>query len=479
MEDSVLINGINGLTGEYLVGPLGLNQIADLARGRTVDASQGNWFKHIWATLKRPFMGLPLDVDPTNVARAGWALVFSTQTPPEVKAALEPLLAHRRRTVPPDRCKVLEHRPGEGMKTWLQRYGVVSGNVQPTRVPYYVTLVGPPEHIPFQFQYLLDIEYAVGRLAFDKPEHYAHYAQSVIDYEMAAAVPTSREVAFWGPRHLADRSTQLSADYLIKPLANGIPAQGDDGETPPITGGYKFRQRVACAANASKAALAEMLNANNGARPSILFTASHGVGFPKGDPRQLPAQGALLCQDWPGFGAMSEAHYLSSRDVSDDARVHGLVAFFFACYGAGTPALDNFMMNRNQEPLPIADTPFVASLPQRLLAHPNGSALAVVGHVERAWGYSIRPPGVGAQLTPFRNFLGRVMAGEPVGHATKDFSEKYAVLSADLLSKLDKASGNPPPKDDELAWAWVERNDAQNYVVLGDPAARLRESILR
>jgi hypothetical protein len=271
----------------------------------------------------------------------------------------------------------------------------------------------------------------------------------------------------------------MSADFLVKPLANGTPAQGDDPEHPPITDRSKYRQSLYLNADATKASLSELLHARTSPRPSLLFTASHGVGFPKGDPRQLPTQGALLCQDWPGFGAMADNHYFAAHDVADDAHVHGLVAFCFACYGAGTPALDNFLMNAQQQPLPIADVPFVAALPQRLLAHPNGSALAVVGHVERAWGYSIRPPGVGAQLIPFRNFLGRVLAGEPVGHATKDFSEKYSILSADLLSKLDRSQNTPLPKDDELAWAWVERNDAQNYVVLGDPSVRLREGLLQ
>ena len=126
----------------------------------------------------------------------------------------------------------------------------------------------------------------------------------------------------------------------------------------------------------------------------------------------------------------------------------------------------------------IAEQPFVAALPQRLLSHPNGGALAVLGHVERAWGYSIKPPGVGAQLQPFRNLIGRILSGEPVGNSTKDFSDKYAVLSAELLSELDESQPGGKPKDSELAWKWIERNDAQNYVVLGDPAVRVRVDLL-
>jgi hypothetical protein len=158
--------------------------------------------------------------------------------------------------------------------------------------------------------------------------------------------------------------------------------------------------------------------------------------------------------------------------------VHGLVAFLFACYGAGTPAFDNFLSNRNQGQVPIAEEGFIASLPQRLLSHPQGGALAVIGHVERAWGYSIRPAGVGPQLVPFRNCIGRILMGQPVGHATRDFSEKYAVLSGDVLQKLDQCQGVAPPGDEELASIWIERNDAQNYILLGDPAVRLAVSKL-
>jgi hypothetical protein len=57
-----------------------------------------------------------------------------------------------------------------------------------------------------------------------------------------------------------------------------------------------------------------------------------------------------------------------------------------------------------------------------------------------------------------------------------DFSQRFVTYSADLLTRLDPSS--PGPKragDPELVKAWVERNDAQSYIVLGDPAVRLRK----
>src|SRR5262249_38076772 len=140
--------------------------------------------------------------------------------------------------------------------------------------------------------------------------------------------------------------------------------------------------------------------------PSVLFTASHGMGWPKGDANQRPAQGALLCQDWAGFGRIKPENYLTAGEIGPEARLRGLVAFLFACHGAGTPRHDPFLKRPSGGPVEVAESPFVSALAQRLL---TAGALAVVGHVERAWTYSIRPKGVGAQLLPFYNFLGRVM----------------------------------------------------------------------
>ena len=161
--------------------------------------------------------------------------------------------------------------------------------------------------------------------------------------------------------------------------------------------------------------------------------------------------------------------------MQSDARVHGLIAFLFACYGAGTPLTDRFVHRAGQAPPVIANEPFIAALPKALLAHQGGGALACIGHVERAWGFSIQPPNVvSPQLQPFQNAIGRILIGQPVGHALKDFNERYASLSTRLAGKLEKLSAGLPNDDPALATDWLERNDAQGYAVIGDPAVRLR-----
>ena len=373
-EDQFYLNGIDGVTGEYLVPPMGAGSVARLIRP-SADREQAGWLKRIGSLFTRPFRGLPIDVDPTEVACAGWGVVVSPETPSGVMSALEPLLAHRRSQVLPDRCKTLEYRAGEGMKDWLKRHGVYAGSVAPTRIPYYLLLIGGPESIPFDFQYLLDIEYAVGRLSFDDADGYRSYAESVVDYEKAPAVGTSRQIVYWGTRHPRDRATEISADFLISPLHDGVPATGDQPEEAAIARTQGYQSLCLKGKDATRTRLAEILHPPSDAgRPSFLFTASHGMGWPKGHPNQRPAQGALLCQDWSGFGSIRPDDYFGAADITDSARVHGLVAFLFACYGAGTPAFDNFLTDRSQGPVPIADQPFVASLPQRLLSHPQGGA---------------------------------------------------------------------------------------------------------
>jgi hypothetical protein len=483
LPDDGLIHfsGIDALTGQPLLEPLSPEGAAALACGtQPPDEGHARRLKQLEKRKDGKFLGLPDDVLPNDLPKTGWAVVFAADTPAEVRSALRPLLDHRKAAMGSKRYHELEYSPNQTLEAWLKARKVYAGQIDPQRLPYYVLLVGGPEAIPFEFQYQLDAEYAVGRLAFESAEEYRRYAEGVVAYETAAAPPHGREAVYWAPRSGLDAATQLSERFLIGPLFEGIPESDTQSALTAPAADLGYRARRLRGPEATKAALAELLHPPAGAAgPALLVTASHGLGLPRGTPAQRQEQGALLCQDWPYGRPVEAGHRLAAADVLDEARLRNLVAFLFACYGAGTPDRDSFPQ---AQPAPrdyTAEKPFVAALPRRLLAHPNGPALAVIGHVERAWGFSIRPQGLDPQVGPYRNLLRRILNGERVGHATKDFGEKYALLSAQLLNLQNLPASGRRLSDTELARLWIDRNDFQNYILLGDPAVRLRSDELR
>ena len=410
---------------------------------------------------------LPWGVEQDDVARAGWGVVFHQDESEAVRRAIQPLVAHRAKIGGDARVIELTYQTGETATAWLARHGVSWHNVDPERVPYYLLWVGPPERMPFDVTHEVDADYCVGLLHFDTPEEYAAYVASILEYETAATVRNAREAVFWAPRHAFDDATVLSADWLVTPLTDGMPAAGEQAIAPQLG----FRQRKFIANDATRDSL---LNRLAGAAPSLLFTASHGMVWPNGDPRQLAAQGALLCQDWPGFGAVAPNHYLSAADIPDDAHVHGMIGFHFACYGGGTPLEDQYAFEQGQAAAAIAPRPFIAALPQRLLAHPQGGALACIAHVERAWGYSITGTTARPQIRAFQRALGTALSGKPVGLAVQEFNDLSATLSDILSGLLGRAFRGTTIDDVELASTWTHRNDAAGFVLIGDPAVRLR-----
>lgn len=463
----LILGGVDGITGKYLTPPRPLADVAAalrVRRARLLPEVRGAANRSRYRAF-----GLPFGLDENNLGQVGWAVVVPGGDSRNHLAAVQPLLDRRRTQVPPALFKVLEYRPGEQVRDWLQRHNVAFGNVTPSRIPYHLLLLGGPTEIPFAFQYMLDLEYSVGRLAFDSSGEYARYANSVVRYETGPAPATTRDAAFFAPEHPGDGATKLSRTSLVDPLADGSPT------LPKLADQFGFRITRRIGANATRSSLLELLH---GAplRPSLLFTAGHGMGFPVGDEHQALAQGALLTQDWSGAG-IKPADYVRAADVTDEAKLHGLVAFLFACYGAGTPEFDAFPQDLGEQPAAIAPEPFVAALPKRLLGHPNGGALGVFGHIERAWGFSITGTTTQPQLVPFWNAFARIMGGACLGNVTKDFNERSALLSAELADSLEP--GAAPVSDQELVWRWIERNDARAYILLGDPGARLRSSEIR
>ncbi len=73
----------------------------------------------------------------------------------------------------------------------------------------------------------------------------------------------------------------------------------------------------------------------------------------------------------------------------------------------------------------------------------------------------------------------KLMKGEPVGLAMDYFNQRYAQLGADMSSEIQKLERGKDEatvrlKKAQFARKWTQHNDARDYVVNGDPAARLR-----
>ncbi|MCK4975437.1 MAG: hypothetical protein KAS36_00735, partial [Anaerolineales bacterium] len=392
MTDELMIfNGINGATGDYDLPPQSPKNIASVARGTPISDDHKTDIairKDLDASSAEHF-GLREGLDPTELSQSGWGVIFPQSLEPNqlaaLKEALRPLLEHRQEQASQDfehyykECSgELGYQPKQSKTDFLRQHGRGPGAADPDKLPYYLMIVGDPETVPYSFQYQMDVQYALGRIHFDSPEDYYRYAVSVVEAEKRNySLP--RQATFFGTANQDDRATQLSAQSLIKPLAEYI-AEGQ----------YGWNVEALIGEEASKANLAQALQAPQA--PPLLFTASHGMSFPMGSSRQLPHQGALLCQDWPGPQAwhreIPQDFYFAGDDLGSDAKLLGLIAFFFACYGAGTPLLDEFAKQAFKDRSAIAPHAFLAQLPARMLSHPSGGALAVIGHVERAWGYS-------------------------------------------------------------------------------------------
>ena len=464
--------GLDAATGGYLHPGLPLAEVAALARARTPDGQEAGEAREWLRRQTEPHLGTRFGVDPGDLASAGWGVVFPHDLDPAVREALRPLLEHRRQQAAARKETYYRefgggdgYRPGDTKASFLERHGAGGGGpADPREVPYYLTLVGGPEAIPFEVQHQLDVQYAVGRLCFDTPAEYARYAESVVAAETGGRPPLPRRAVLFAPRTPGDRATELMADHLITRVASFLREEEPSWTIETVAG-----------EDATKARLARLLG--GGETPSLLFTATHGMGFPAEDPRQRERQGALLCQDWPGPGSgpIAQDAWLAAADVGEEARPAGLVAFCYACHSAGTPCLDAYNREGAETPRRLAPADFVARLPQRLLGHPAGGALAVVGHVERTWAHSF--VWKGAQTEVFEDALKLLLAGWPVGAALEAFGQRYAVLASDLLEEERRIGFGKRADPQTLTRLWTAARDARNYLLLGDPAVRLPAAV--
>jgi len=465
-------NGIDP-DGKYLQPPVPETLLADVAVGDPIDPGALATLRERYETKDTASFGVI--GDRTSLADVGWGVLFAYEDKDRIqdlKRALAPLL-ERRKAQAGSRYYELDasraYRAGESKTQFLKRFNLGPGTVDPAKLPYYLLIVGDPRQISFRFQYLLDVQFAVGRIHFDAEsdqealDKYARYAKSVVEAEEKAEQKTlelPKKVVLFGPQNEGDKATELSVRELIVPLAEELRHEGPAGWTIVDT----------VEDDASKAALRALVGGS--AAPAFLFTASHGLGLKPDAERLFTHQGALVCSSWAGPGSkVNDGDIFAAGDVDPDGSLLGRIAFHFACFGAGTPKLDDFSTAVGGTA--IAPYDFVARLPQAMLSHPGGGALAVVGHVDRAWDWSFHWGTAGAQRAVFRKAIGDLLAGLPVGVALDEFSLRYSEISTLLTEEIADVKAGKTRDDALLAGYWTANSDARNYVLLGDPAVRL------
>ena len=472
----LFFNGINAETGEYDFPPMDGKKLTGLLfdkddQEKMAQAKPENFseLRAKWQGKQTASFGVVEGVEPEKLEQAGWGVIFAHDADPQIKEALSPLIQWREKCTG-GLCRIYDgangHRPDESKSNFLKRVGKKGpGPVNPEKVPYYLLIVGDPNRIPYRFQSQLDVQYGVGRIHFDTLEEYANYARSVVTAE-SGKVKLPRTSTFFGVESPGDRATELSTKHLVEPLFEKFQDKTDERLK-----GWQFSKFMKDQANRKH--LVEILLGDE--TPAFLFSASHGMGFPNGHKRQASHQGAPLLGDWggPGSGPIKRDWYFAADDLDETTSLLGLIAFFFACYGGGTPQYDEFARQAFKERAEIAPRNFLAQLPSKMMSRPRGGALAVVGHVERAWGFSFAWPGAGAQTEVFESTIESLLSGKPIGLAMEYFNERYAELSTVLADEVEKIEFDEAYDPYDVAGLWTANNDARGYALLGDPAVRL------
>lgn len=409
-----------------------------------------------------------LDAGDPRVGR--WALVVLEEDREAACDALQPLLARRAEQGVTFCAPNAAAAPGvlairrsvsTSPERWLANLQEAAGESLPT----YLLLVGGPDRIPFELQYILDAELLTGRLDVQGQgaafwAACRAYADKVVRFEQGRLPVQSGALLYsFG----TDGPTADAREYLAGKLAAHISSPGFRHlpAFPPLPPTLLFD---------SGATTAALLAALSEQRPALVFTTSHGLADP---------------QDW---GALTDCSFvgpsggtpLSARVVPAQPFAPGAIVFSFACFSAGVPKLSalGFLFNDPKSELPGG--PCVSPLPRKLLAHPEGP-IAFIGHVDLATSGAfaglLRSAGPQAFIDFFEWSIGGFgTIGQAMYSLRAQFDESVHALVPCLTPIVRMRT---PVTPDEQLRRWIRYYDSQGYMLLGDPVLRVRDGMVR
>lgn len=352
-----------------------------------------------------------------------------------------------------------------------------TGRALAGETPRYVLIAGDLDEVSLPLQQVLAVDAFVGRLCFADPQGYEAYVDKLLRRER----PRSARALFYTV-HDGTEATALGHRSLIAPGAEL--AEGARGL------GQLTASSVLCAGDELGPSPSELLRLARSAEPTVLLSLSHGEGPPRGGWRgddRRRRQGAM------SFGREGR---LGGAELAGRRFLPQGLWLMVACYGAGTPETSAYApwlaeLSALGELRGAAESvlgglprggerPFVAALPQAVLASPEGP-LGFIGHMDLAWSYSFADLDSGALAVPrparFVSALRSALRGDRLGIACRELLRALGQTQTELAALYMQAALTGISSDHAAlarrGHLWMLRQDLMGYVLLGDPAARL------
>lgn len=334
-------------------------------------------------------------------------------------------------------------------------------------------ILGDFDQVPLAIQQAQSIDAAVGRICFPDDAGYAAYVAKALAAQGAAPRRPGRLVMHTA--HDGSRALAMGLDGLSRPGEALLRREIEEGKLAV--------SEVVTYATPDWPAKDVLLDHAGAPDPGVLFTLSHGLGMPMGGWRSPEAQ-----REGQGAMAFGVEAKLDAEEIAGRRFMPSGLWMMFACFSAGTPDESVFeqwlgqILKQGQRPPDLRRTlaqgaPFVARLPQRALANPEGP-LGFIGHVDLAWTHSFHD-----EDDPQRTYAGRFMRVLAAALAGATFGAAFQLLAgfvrdADQELMGGYARGARGPEDGSAeaikrALTWMRRQDLAGFILLGDPWARL------
>lgn len=419
--------------------------------------------------------------DPDDLAQQRWGVIAPVGAAGDrLLSRLAPLLAARQAEQGGHPIKIwrVPAQLDEAEAARWRKQHFDTGRMLYGETPRYVLIAGDLDQVSLPLQQVLAVDAFVGRLAFSDPQGYEAYVDKLLRSER----PRPGRSLFYTV-HDRTEATAIGHRSLIAPGAELM------REARAL--GQLTASAVTCAGDRLAPSPSELLTLAASPEPTVLLSLSHGEGPPRGgwrgDDRRRQGQGAM---SFGREGRLSGAELLGRRFLPQG------LWLMVACYGAGTPdvsayypwlaelsALGEFRGAAESVlgGLPRGDErPFVAALPQAVLASPEGP-LGFIGHMDLAWTYSFADLDSGPEAVPrparFVAALRSALRGDRLGIACRELLRTLGQAQTELAALyMQSALTGTAPDETMLArrgHLWMLRQDLMGYVLLGDPAARL------